>query len=65
MDAAAMTFEKEFDGALFTLGLRVIPGWRDALENMVAAVKPGGRVATLDARYIKRGLGESLTPTSG
>jgi demethylmenaquinone methyltransferase/2-methoxy-6-polyprenyl-1,4-benzoquinol methylase len=53
LDAAAMTFDKEFDGALCTLGLSVIPRWRDALKAMVAAVRPGGRVAVMDAQYLK------------
>jgi ubiquinone/menaquinone biosynthesis C-methylase UbiE len=53
MDAAAMTFEAEFDGALCTLGLSVIPHWREAMEAMIAAVKPGCRVAVLDAQYLK------------
>jgi demethylmenaquinone methyltransferase/2-methoxy-6-polyprenyl-1,4-benzoquinol methylase len=51
LDAAKMTFEKEFDGALETLALTVIPDWRGALERMVAATRAGGRVVTFDGRY--------------
>ena len=51
IDAAKMTFEKEFDSALETLALTVIPDWRGALERMVAATRPGGRVVTFDGRY--------------
>lgn len=62
MDAAAMTFDREFDGAICTLALTVIPRWRDALGAMVAAVRPGGRIAVLDAQYVRRGIGRILRP---
>jgi ubiquinone/menaquinone biosynthesis C-methylase UbiE len=40
-----------FDAALCTLGLSVIPHWQRAWEAMTAAVRPGGRVAIMDAGY--------------
>ncbi|MGB2695751.1 MAG: methyltransferase domain-containing protein [Dehalococcoidia bacterium] len=51
LDAAKMTFEREFDGALETLALTVIPDWQGALGRMVAASRAGGRVVTFDGRY--------------
>lgn len=38
-----------FDAAICTLGLSVIPRWRDAWEAMSGAVRPGGRLAIMDA----------------
>jgi S-adenosylmethionine-diacylgycerolhomoserine-N-methlytransferase len=38
-----------FDAAICTLGLSVIPGWERAWEAMLALVRPGGRVAVMDA----------------
>ena len=38
-----------FDAALCTLGLSVIPDWQRAWESMLAFVRPGGRVAVMDA----------------
>ncbi len=61
-DAAAMGFDGEFDGALCTLALTVIPRWTDALDAMVAAVKPGGRIAVLDAHYATKGIWRVLHP---
>jgi ubiquinone/menaquinone biosynthesis C-methylase UbiE len=40
-----------FDAALCTLGLSVIPQWQRAWEAMKAAVRPGGRLAIMDAGY--------------
>jgi ubiquinone/menaquinone biosynthesis C-methylase UbiE len=44
-----------FDAALCTLGLSVIPDWERAWETMLAAVRPGGRVAIMDAGYPESG----------
>lgn len=49
-DAAQLEKRNEFDGGIATLAMAVIPAWREALERMVAAVRPGGRVALLDGR---------------
>lgn len=38
-----------FDAALCTLGLSVIPDWQQAWRSMLACVRPGGRVAVMDA----------------
>ena len=54
-DAAQMAYSHVFDGALCTLGLTVIPQWQEALERMVAAVKPGKFVVIFDGR-LGRGL---------
>jgi ubiquinone/menaquinone biosynthesis C-methylase UbiE len=40
-----------FDAAVCTLGLSVIPQWQRAWEAMVSAVRPGGRLAIMDAGY--------------
>jgi len=40
-----------FDAAVCTLGLSVIPQWQRAWEAMLSAVRPGGRVAIMDAGY--------------
>ena len=49
-DAAEMTFRAEFDGAICTISMSVIPRWREALAKMVAAVRPGKRVVIADGR---------------
>ena len=38
-----------FDAALCTLGLSVIPDWQRAWTRMLECVRPGGRVAVMDA----------------
>jgi ubiquinone/menaquinone biosynthesis C-methylase UbiE len=38
-----------FDAALCTLGLSVIPAWQQAWASMLGCVRPGGRVAVMDA----------------
>jgi ubiquinone/menaquinone biosynthesis C-methylase UbiE len=40
---------RPFDAALCTLGLSVIPDWQGAWQSMLALVRPGGRVAVMDA----------------
>jgi ubiquinone/menaquinone biosynthesis C-methylase UbiE len=53
-----------FDAAVCTLGLSVIPQWQRAWEAMVSAVKPGGRLAIMDAGYPEGGgrRGEAMIP---
>jgi ubiquinone/menaquinone biosynthesis C-methylase UbiE len=52
-----------FDAALCTLGLSVIPQWERAWDAMQALVRPGGRLAVMDAGYPDRGrLGAATTP---
>jgi hypothetical protein len=46
--------EEPFDAAICTLGLSVIPEWQRAWEAMVSAVRPGGRVAIMDAGCSER-----------
>jgi ubiquinone/menaquinone biosynthesis C-methylase UbiE len=38
-----------FDAAVCTLGLSVIPDWKTAWNAMVSLVRPGGRLAVMDA----------------
>lgn len=42
------TSEAPFDAGLCTLGLSIIPDWKVAYENLVASVRPGGRVVIGD-----------------
>jgi ubiquinone/menaquinone biosynthesis C-methylase UbiE len=49
-DAAQMTYRAEFDGALCTIAMSVIPDWQETLRRMIAAVRPGKRIAIMDAR---------------
>lgn len=43
-----------FDAVLCTLGLTVIPDWRNAWRAMLNLVHPGGRIAIMDAGYPDR-----------
>lgn len=49
-----------FDAALCTLGLSVIPHWQRAWEAMTASVRPGGRLAIMDAGYPEDRAGAML-----
>jgi demethylmenaquinone methyltransferase/2-methoxy-6-polyprenyl-1,4-benzoquinol methylase len=40
-----------FDAVICTLGLTVIPDWRNAWQTMLNLVHPGGRIAIMDAGY--------------
>ncbi len=51
-----------FDAAICALGMSVIPQWQDAWEAMLALVRPGGRVAVMDAGYPERGHREDVVP---
>lgn len=53
-DAAELSRHDPADAALSTLALTVIPDYRQALQRMVASVRPGGRVAIADARRSER-----------
>ena len=50
-DAANIDFDSDFDGAVCTLSLSVIPRWQEAMDGMVAAVRPGKRVVVMDGRW--------------
>jgi demethylmenaquinone methyltransferase/2-methoxy-6-polyprenyl-1,4-benzoquinol methylase len=43
--------DERFDAALCTLGLSVIPEWERAWAAMLAVVRPGGKVAVMDAGF--------------
>ena len=49
-DAAEISYRGEFDAALCTIALSVIPGWQETLRRMVEAVRPGGRLVVMDGR---------------
>lgn len=49
-DAAGIDLGRNFDAALCTLAIGVIPDYRSALDRMVEHVKPGGRLAIGDAK---------------
>lgn len=53
-DAAELSLHDPADAALSTLAMTVIPDYRQALQRMVASVRPGGRVAIADARRSER-----------
>ena len=53
-DAAELSMERRVDAALSTLAMSVIPNYRQALQRMVAAVRPGGRVGIADAQRSER-----------
>lgn len=56
--AAALTDSDQVDAAVCTLGLSVIPAWEQAYAAMLDTVRPGGRVAIMDADY-PTGAGQS------
>ena len=41
----------QFDAALCTLGLSVIPDWKRVWHAMQTLVRPGGRIAVMDGGY--------------
>ena len=49
-DAAEIRYQGEFDAAICTIAMTVIPRWQEALRRMVEAVRPGGRVVVMDGR---------------
>lgn len=52
-----------FDAAVCALGLSVIPQWQRAWDAMLALVRPGGRLALMDAGYPDSGRrGELVIP---
>ena len=50
----ALGDDEPFDAAVCTLALSVIPQWEDAWDAMRTAVRPGGRVAVMDAGHPER-----------
>jgi ubiquinone/menaquinone biosynthesis C-methylase UbiE len=50
-DASRISLYQQFDGALCTLAMSVIPDYESALKVMVNHVRPGGRVAIADAKF--------------
>lgn len=56
-DAARIELGRNFDAALCTLAISVIPEYRSALDRMGAHVKPGGRLAVGDAKRSSRWFG--------
>jgi ubiquinone/menaquinone biosynthesis C-methylase UbiE len=63
-DVCVLDLGEPFDAALCTLGLSVIPHWQRAWEAMLAAVRPGGRIAIMDAGVPAAGRGGAARPLS-
>jgi ubiquinone/menaquinone biosynthesis C-methylase UbiE len=62
-ELAAEDLGEPFDAAVCTLGLSVIPEWQRAWVAMLALVRPGGRLALMDAGNPDRArLGEAAIP---
>ena len=53
-DAACIELGGRFDAALSTLAISVIPDYRNAMDRMLAHVKPGGYLAIGDAKHSSR-----------
>ena len=53
VDADVVLPGQRFDAAISTLGLSVIPEWQRAFKAMLSVVRPGGRIAVMDAGYSK------------
>jgi demethylmenaquinone methyltransferase/2-methoxy-6-polyprenyl-1,4-benzoquinol methylase len=50
-DAAGLPFpDAAFDAVLCTYALRVMPPWREALDEAVRVLRPGGRMVVLDGK---------------
>lgn len=53
-DAAQMQFDTQFDVVMCTLGLAVIPGWQEAMQQGWAHLRPGGAFAIGDLSESRR-----------
>jgi ubiquinone/menaquinone biosynthesis C-methylase UbiE len=53
-DAARLDVDRNFDAALSTLAMSVIPDYKMALRRLVNHLSPGGRIAIADARRSQR-----------
>ena len=60
-DAAEIAYNAEFDGAICTIALYVIPRWEEALTRMTAAVRPGRRLVIVDGK-LGEGIGRIGNP---
>jgi len=59
-DAAQLALGRQFDAALCTLAMSVIPDYQGALQRMIAHVRPGGRVVIADAKHSSRWYAQSF-----
>ena len=59
-DAARLALGRQFDAALCTLAMSVIPDYQGALQRMIAHVRPGGRVVIADAKHSSRWYARSF-----
>ncbi len=59
-DAAQLALGRQFDAALCTLAISVIPDYQGALQRMLAHVRPGGWVVIADAKHSSRWYAQSF-----
>ncbi|MDZ7883648.1 MAG: methyltransferase domain-containing protein [Mycobacterium sp.] len=50
VNPAALTTHQQFDAAIATYALSLMPTWQKALSTMIAATQPGGQIAVVDMR---------------
>ncbi len=60
-DAAEIAYNAEFDGAICTNAMSVIPRWEQTLTRMAAAVRPGRRLVIVDGK-LSEGIGRIANP---
>lgn len=53
LDASQVKFDKEFDAVICMLGLSVVPNYEQAIGGAYHALKPGGKIAVIDAQLYK------------
>lgn len=62
-DATTLPFpENSFDAAYATLSLSAMPDAERVIEGIHAVLRPGGRLAVMDARPFQEGLWRALNP---
>ena len=55
-DAAHLDFQGEFDAAVCTFAMSVIPDYRAAYANLLRAVRPGGSIGIMDVQPTRSGI---------
>ncbi|MFQ5344221.1 MAG: class I SAM-dependent methyltransferase, partial [Anaerolineae bacterium] len=59
-DAARLELDRQFDAALCTLAISVIPDYQNALQRMVEHVRTDGRVVIADGKHSSRWYARSF-----